>query len=197
MSLTRSGDINLDSKSYPKLKAIVDKQREILTALPFKAHEPSHIMKTKLNQIVIRILCLCALVGATASRAADGVWTTDGDGNWSDIANWNSGAGPIADASGSTAYFTNTITVGRTVTSDTARTIGNLFFTGSGALSWTLTNSAAITLATGSGVSTITVSSNTATFNASGAGLAGAQTVLKNGPGILAWLGITLIPAAR
>ena len=146
-------------------------------------------MKTKLARIVSRSLGLCLLAGTTALHAADGAWTTDGDGNWSNIANWNSGAGPIADGSGGTASFINPITVGRTVTSDTARTIGNLVFTGSAALNWTLTNSAALTLATGSGISTITVSSNTATFNASGAGLAGAQTVLKNGSGILslAW----------
>jgi autotransporter-associated beta strand protein len=144
-------------------------------------------MKTKLNQVFSRVLGLCLLAGATALHAADGSWAVDADGAWSTAGNWLSST--IADASGSTANFTNPITVGRTVTSDTARTIGNLVFAGSAALNWTLTNSAALTLATGSGVSTITVTSNTATINASGAGLAGAQTVLKNGAGILslAW----------
>lgn len=143
-------------------------------------------MKTKSILIKIQIVALLMLSGIIKLQAADGVWTTDIDGNWSDIANWNAGAGPIADGSGNTANFTNTITVGRTVTSDAVRTIGNLVFTGSGALNWTLTNSAALTLATGSGTSLITVNSNTATINASGAGLAGAQTVLKNGVGTLA-----------
>jgi autotransporter-associated beta strand protein len=143
-------------------------------------------MKNHRLNLLPYLTCLCLAAAVTILQAADGIWTTDADGNWSDVNNWNFASGPIADGNGSTAYFTNTITVGRTVTSDAVRTIGNLVFSGSGALNWTLTNSAAFTLATGAGMPTITVSSNTATINASGVGLAGTQGLLKNGAGTLA-----------
>jgi len=61
------------------------------------------------------------LIGVSIAQAADGVWTLDGNGLWSDIANWNSGAGPIADGVGSTADFTTIdLTNKRTVTIDGA-----------------------------------------------------------------------------
>jgi autotransporter-associated beta strand protein len=80
------------------------------------------------------------------AQAQSGTWTLDGTGNWGDITNWSSGAGPIADGSGNTADFsTIDITADRTIHLDTARTIGNLTFgdTATGtAAGWILDNNA-------------------------------------------------------
>ena len=75
-------------------------------------------MKNKFNQIVSRMVCLGLLFASFSLYAVDGTWTTDGSDIWSNIANWNSGAGPIADGVDSTATFANTITAARTVTLD-------------------------------------------------------------------------------
>lgn len=88
---------------------------------------------------------------APKALAADGTWTNQASGNWSDANNWLNGA--IAGGSGSTAYF-NTIDVptnsgGITVTVDYSDAVNffgvtnaNLYFgdtvTNDGAAGWTL-----------------------------------------------------------
>ena len=142
-------------------------------------------MKIPRGKILSRSICLCWLAGMTSLRASDGTWISDANGNWSDSGNWNGGA--IADGVGATAYFNNSISATRMVTSDVARTNGNLYFIGTGSYGWVLTNTASFILNNASGLATITMdSSNTVTFNASGTGLAGTNAVLKNGVGTLA-----------
>jgi hypothetical protein len=59
------------------------------------------------------------------THAADGTWTQNGDGNWSDITKWDSGI--VADGTDSTAFLSDVISANRTITLDSARTIGNIF----------------------------------------------------------------------
>ena len=88
------------------------------------------------------------LIGAAVSgaHAADGTWISDTDVNngWSTAGNWNGGT--VADGVDFTANFTNNITATRTVTLDTARTIGNLTFSDNGGAgsSWVLSGPRAI-----------------------------------------------------
>lgn len=135
------------------------------------------------NQIMLFIAAAMLLPCALRAQT-DGRWSVDADGAWSNSGNWLNGA--IADGAGATAYFTNAISASHLVTSDAARTIGNLVFAGSGSSNWTLTNTASFQLSNPSGTATITVSSNTATINPSGAGLSGTISVLKTGVGTLA-----------
>lgn len=112
------------------------------------------------------------------AHAADGTWTTDGDGIWSASTNWSGGT--IANGVGSTADFS---TIGdnyyRTVFLDSARTVGNLTFGSSweNYSSWTLNNNGnpgnVLTLAVGSGAPTIAVNGASATISANIAGTAG------------------------
>ncbi len=63
--------------------------------------------------------------GNTVSNPTDGVWTLDGDGNWSTADNWQDSV--IADGLGKTAWFTHNITAIRIVTIDgSSRTVGTL-----------------------------------------------------------------------
>src|SRR5262245_61505615 len=76
------------------------------------------ICRTKTNRCAVSLLSACALLfSGTKSVAADGVWSTDSSGNWSDTTKWAGGV--VADGADSTAYFTNDITTIRTVTLDT------------------------------------------------------------------------------
>ena len=140
-------------------------------------------MKTNKSSLIIVLAALVLSLLPSGLFAQDGSWAVDADGTWSTAGNWLGST--IADGVGSTASFTNTITATRTVTSDVARTNGNLVFAGSAALNWTLTNSAAYVLNNASGLATITVSSNTVNINANSAvgGISGTNTVLKNGVG--------------
>jgi len=101
------------------------------------------------------VAAVVAVVMWTSSEihAADGEWNVDADGNWSDTGNWLDGI--VADGADSTATFDG-ISATRTVTADTARTIGHIRFDdGSDNLRITGTN--ALTLDTTSGTPTIHV----------------------------------------
>ena len=66
---------------------------------------------------------VAALTLATHSTfATNGSWNADSDGNWSDATKWL--GGNIADGAGATANFTFNITGSRTITLDSARTVG-------------------------------------------------------------------------
>jgi autotransporter-associated beta strand protein len=91
-----------------------------------------------------------AVLSISSAFAANGTWDVNANGNWSTTTNWFSGI--VADGSGSTANFTNTITANRTVTLDGDRTLTNLVFGvpftpyAGNAGSWTLSGSGNLTL---------------------------------------------------
>lgn len=97
-------------------------------------------MKTKPDTLdIIPTLVFASamiLIGAANSRAADGAWTNDFDGLWSETTNWLDGV--IADGAGSTATFSNDLLSTVLVNMDSARTLGNLTFSPVGV--FTLTN---------------------------------------------------------
>ncbi len=120
----------------------------------------------------------------TVATTTDGAWTADASGDWSDATKWSGGI--IANAAGYTADFsTINITVDRTVTLDTSRSIGGLKFGDtSGIQKWIInsTGDSVLTLDTGSSAPpTITVG-NTATISAA---LGGANGFTKTGVGTL------------
>ncbi|MEO5715850.1 MAG: autotransporter-associated beta strand repeat-containing protein, partial [Luteolibacter sp.] len=104
----------------------------------------------------------CAFSAPTA-HAANGTWSTDIAGNWSDATKWATSS--IADGTDAIADFsTLNIAAGRTVTLDSNRTVGTLKFDDTGATGdsgWTISTTTAktLTLATSSGVPTITIGS--------------------------------------
>lgn len=72
--------------------------------------------------------CALALItgGSHSALAASGSWILDGNGNWSDSANWLGGV--VADGAGSTANFTADLTAASSVTFDASRTLGRIRF---------------------------------------------------------------------
>lgn len=112
-----------------------------------------------------------------------GVWTNDADGNWGADTNWDNGI--IANGPGVLADFsTLAISADRTVTVDSARTIGGMKFGDlSGTQNWFLTGADTLTLDGGSpNMATIAVNQNTATISAP---LAGSGGFAKIGNGAL------------
>jgi autotransporter-associated beta strand protein len=128
---------------------------------------------------------LTAFIGTSTN--SNGAWSVDAGGNWSDPANWSSGT--VADGATYTANFgAVNITADRTVTLDTARSIGTLRFGDPGGTqSWTITNASGsvLTLSNGSSSPAIAVT-NTATLALP---LAGASGFTKSGPGTLVLTG--------
>lgn len=129
-----------------------------------------------------------ALAFATA-RADNGSWAVDANGLWSDSLNW--AGGTIADGSGFTATFAMDITANRTVSLDSARTLGNLTFGDADigtAASWIVNNSG-----NASNILTLAGGTPTITVNALGAGqsatisgvVAGSAGLIKAGVGTL------------
>ena len=121
-----------------------------------------------------------------APPPTDGTWITDGNGNWSDTANWD--LGTVADGLDKTAFFTKNITTAtRVVTLDVSRSIGNITFTDSTTSSNDLTISGANTL-------TLDVTTGKPLINVTQTGnrqlsincvISGSDGLQKNGPGIL------------
>ena len=125
---------------------------------------------------------LTALLGV-ANTNNSGAWAVDAAGNWSDTNNWSGGI--VANGVGNLADFSQTfLTADRTVTLDSSRAIGALYFDDiSGAHNWTLagTGGAALTLNNGSS-SPLMLVYGTATISAP---LAGANGFTKTGFGTL------------
>lgn len=69
------------------------------------------------------IVCF-SVAFSSPGRAADGTWTGTANANWSNTGSW--AGGTVADGAGSTANITAAIGGTRTITLDTARTIGTL-----------------------------------------------------------------------
>jgi len=95
------------------------------------------------------------LVGGAA------VWNVDADGNWSTAGNWTSS---VPNGVGAQATFGNKITAGRTVTVDSAQTVGTILF--DNVNSYTVAGAAALTLDVSSGQAAITVSRGVQTISA-------------------------------
>jgi autotransporter-associated beta strand protein len=139
-------------------------------------HQPNKPMKKKFAFLPTLIFC------ASSAFAADGIWTNNDSSTWSTTTNWADGT--VADGAGSLANFsTIDITVGRTVTLDTSRTIGRLLFgdlawTNSG-FDWTLASSGGSILTldntggTGGNPPSITIANRSLTISAALAGTDG------------------------
>lgn len=111
-----------------------------------------HWLRKRSSQILFSAAIV--LIGAAHAHAVGGIWNVDADGNWSNAGNWLSGI--IADGTDSTATFNNDITAPRTVSVDTARTIGNLFFEdASGDTEWVIAGPNPLTMSVTSGAPTI------------------------------------------
>src|SRR5436190_2459977 len=143
----------------------------------------------------IAVLLASNLLGSDA-LATDGTWTSNASASWSDTTRWTSGI--IADGQDSIADFsTIAINGNRTVTLDSARTVGVLKATDLDAAtaannSWTISGSNTLTLSTTTGTPTITVAvgipnvtSAAQTFLQTSVPLGGTQGLIKNGPGQL------------
>ena len=116
---------------------------------------------------------------------ASSTWTNDVSDNWSATANWNNGS--IANGISRVADFsTINLTADRTVTVDTARTIGGLRFgDASGQQNWTVAGPNTLTLnGGGANAPLISVNQNTATISAPLANPA-ASGFTKSGNGTL------------
>jgi fibronectin-binding autotransporter adhesin len=115
------------------------------------ALKPQHLkLETRHCKQRTRLLpvALCLLAGAFAlspanSQTTNGTWNADASGNWSDTTKWSGGI--VADGLNSTANFNMNITANRTVTNDSAHTVGYIIFGDtSGNSLWTLRNGATV-----------------------------------------------------
>lgn len=140
--------------------------------------------------------CLGLLLLASAAlHAASGTWLPDANGNWNIPANWTSGI--VASGVDSSASFTNNLTAGRTVTLDTAFTVGKLVFTDADLSSpgeWTVAGDSVLTLAISSGspiinttgqVTHLAVALTGAAFTKSGSGILELSHANSFSPSIL------------
>jgi autotransporter-associated beta strand protein len=122
---------------------------------------------------------------AVTVTTSSGTWISDANGTWGTSNRWSGNI--MATGAGNTAYFsTINITGNRTVTLDSARTIGTLRFndTTSPFFNWILaaTGDATLTLDTGSATSPSIAVTNTATISTP---LAGTNGFTKSGAGTL------------
>jgi|GEM_PF-4211247 len=69
-------------------------------------------------------LILALLTAVRPAGAADGTWTANADGNWSDSSKWAGGV--VANGAGSTAHLSANITAARTISLDIPVTLGTL-----------------------------------------------------------------------
>jgi autotransporter-associated beta strand protein len=130
---------------------------------------------------------LAALLSAQSANALDGTWTrtTAGPFNWDDVANWSSGAGPIADGVGSTANFTSNLTASQTVNLSVAQTIGNINFDDQpGSNDLTISGANALTLDVTTGSPSIFVNGGGRILTIS-AKVSGTDGLTKTGGGTL------------
>lgn len=130
-----------------------------------------------------QIAALYTNVPSSIPLYVSGDWTNDADGDWSVSNNWNNGL--IANGGNGVSYAADfsrvNLTADRTVTLDSARAIGGLYFGDpSGSYNWTLTGSNTLTLS--SGYPFIQVNQKDATISVP---LAGNSGFTKSGAGTL------------
>lgn len=141
-------------------------------------------------KVKVFTLCLALLLGAPFASAA--VWQTSGDGNWTEIGNWQDGTVPNAE--GVVADFTSSaLTAAGTVTLGSDITIGSLQTGTAAAKTWTFTGStltmnngsenAAITVASGATTVINSALSSTGTLAVSG----GGTLQVSNASGVQGW----------
>lgn len=129
--------------------------------------------------------------GGDALAQTRGSWNVDADGLWSVNANWLNNT--IAGGISGTATFANDITATRTVTLDTARSLGSFVFgdaSTSSTGSWIVTSSTStMTMNNGTNSATITVNAlgagATATISSTLAASGTTPSIIKDGPGTL------------
>lgn len=142
-------------------------------------------MKPKFGRLGLLASSFLTLALNGTSRGADGTFTADVSANWSAPANW--AGGTVADGSGFTASFTSNVTADRTITLDSARTIGKLVFsdaTPATAGSWIISGANILTL--DGGTPTVTVDALGTAKNATiSSVVAGTLGVTKAGAGTL------------
>jgi autotransporter-associated beta strand protein len=111
-------------------------------------------------------------------------WNADSSGDWSDSNKWLNSI--IATGAWSTAYFTNNISVDRSINQDAnPMNIGNMYFGSPNSVNWYVTNGT-INM-TNSSVPTITVTANSATFSNT---INSFQGIVKAGSGTLVISGV-------
>jgi fibronectin-binding autotransporter adhesin len=144
---------------------------------------PKNLIVTSQGATIVNTYTVTA---TPAPPPTDGTWITDGNGNWSDPANWQ--ASTVADGLDKTAFFTKNITTTtRVVTVDAARTIGNITFTDSTTPSndLTISGSNALTLDVTTGKPLIDVTQTANRQLSINCMISGSDGLQKNGPGIL------------
>jgi autotransporter-associated beta strand protein len=114
---------------------------------------------------------------ASVAHAADGTWTLNNNGNWSATGNWQDGI--VADGADFTAFLSNVINGDRTITLDSARTIGNITAQDT-SHNYTISGANTLTFDVTSGTPTVSVvAGRTLTFN--NTTLAGNDGLLLSG----------------
>jgi autotransporter-associated beta strand protein len=98
----------------------------------------------------------CLVLFSESAYSANGTWTNNAHGNWSDSFNWLDGI--VADGADFTATLGDYITVNRTNTLDGARTIGNITAADT-SNDYIITGASTLTLETSSGTPTISIPS--------------------------------------
>jgi fibronectin-binding autotransporter adhesin len=112
--------------------------------------------------------------------AADGIWTNNANGNWSDVSSWTNGI--VADGVDATATLDNVITADRTITLDSNRTIGNIKSLDT-THNYTIGGTSTLTLDVTAGSSIITnLSGRALTISCP---ITGNDGLIKNGAGLL------------
>ena len=135
---------------------------------------------------------IATMLSSHVAQAADGTWSNDGNSLWDTTTNWTGGI--VASGSGATANFnTLNITADRTVSLDSARTIGTLIFgDATSSHGWLLDGGSAPYILTLAGTTpTITVNPlATGKVAAISAEIAGTSGLTKSGAGPLTLSGV-------
>ena len=141
-----------------------------------------------MKQETLRSLKLAAALASTAlvwnAFATDGKWNADASDNWGTASRWTNSQ--IADGVGANADISYNITAARTLTLNSARTVGKIRFedatTSSHDWTFSASGSTMLTLAVNSGSPVIEVANRTVNWNTV---ITGTQGFTKIGTGTL------------
>jgi autotransporter-associated beta strand protein len=118
---------------------------------------------------------------AAPAFAADGTWNVNNSGNWSATGNWSGGT--VANGVDSTAFLSNVITNNRTITLDSARTIGGIAAQDTSD-NYTISGANTLTLDVTTGIPTLNVVTAAQTLRIRSV-IAGSDGLQKTGAGTL------------